>query len=149
MPGADAHGAGRRMQLCAAKRRPDPARAYVRERVLLAVAVEIDGNFQVHPHALTQCAGDLVGLGKGGAAERHDRNDVSRSNARVDPAVFAKVDVPQCHLDRSHQRIYQLGLLTDKRNDDAIVVGVCVDVEKVGAGSGSGELGDDIYSSSF
>jgi len=70
-----------------------------------------------------------VGLGEGSAVERHYRNDVGRSHARVNPAVFAQVDVLQCHLGRSDQRIDQLGRLTDNRNDDAVVVGVCVDVE--------------------
>ena len=90
-----------------------------------------------------------MGVGKGGAVERHYGNDVGRSNAGVNPAVFAQIDVPHCHLDRSDQRIQKLGSLTDDGNDDPVVVGVRVDVDDVGAARGCGELGDDVCSSPF
>src|SRR6266849_785331 len=148
MTGANAYRAGGRMQLVAERRSGAP-RADVGKGVLLAMTVVIDRDPQLVPDPIAQREGELVGVGEGGAVERHYWNDVGRSNAGVNSAMRPQVDMLYGHLDRSDQRIQKLGSLTNNGNDDSVVVSVRVDVDDVGATRSSGELGNNVCSSPF
>ena len=112
MPGADAYRTGGQMQVVAERRSGAP-RPDVRKGVRLAMAVVIDRDLQLVPDAIAKREGKLVCVGERGAIERNYWNDVSRSNAGVNPAMLAHVDVLHCHLDRSDQRVQKLWSLTN------------------------------------
>ena len=146
---ADADGAGRWMRPGTTKRRPRAARPNVRERVLLAVTVEVDGNVQLSPYPFAQSSRYLVGIGERSAFKRHDWKDIGRSNPRVHPPVFAQVYTFHCHLHGCEQCLDDVGFMTHQRDDDSVVVHVGVDVDDVCVGGSSSDLGNDLGSVPF
>ena len=88
------------MELRASEIGPDPSGANVGERVGLGMPVEEDWDPQLTPDAVAQLVRQLAsGVGRG-AAQRDDRNHVSRSHARMDTAVLANVDLLDGRLRR-------------------------------------------------
>ena len=62
--------------------------------------------------------------------ERHDRDDVGGADPRVGTVVQAQVDPLDRRRDPCEQRVGQLLLAPDEREDRAVVVDVGVDVEQ-------------------
>ena len=61
--------------------------------------------------------------------ERHDRNDVRSPDTRVNPVVRAQIDQLCGARDPGEQRLDQIALVGDDREDGAVMIGVGVDVE--------------------
>ena len=63
-------------------------------------------------------------------AERHDRDDVGGADPRVRAVVSPQVDSLDRDADARDERVDELVLRPDEREDRAVVVGVGVDVEQ-------------------
>ena len=64
--------------------------------------------------------------------DRHERHDVGGADSRVRAFVPPQVDPVARAGDPGEERLDELGLVADEREDRAVVVGVGVDVEELG-----------------
>ncbi len=64
--------------------------------------------------------------------DRHERHDVGGADSRVRALMPAQVDPLARAGDPGEERVYELVLVPDEREDRAVVVGVRVDVEELG-----------------
>ena len=108
-------------------------------------AVEEDRQVELGPEAPGEAGRDLAGQGHVVVAERHDRGDVERADAWVDPAMAAQVDAVDALAGQGHQRVLEGERLPHDGEDAAVVVGVGVDVDHAGPGPPAcvRESGDD------
>ena len=78
------------------------------------------------PDHLRGCRGPAQILGH----DRHERDDVRRPDTRVGALVRAQVDALECNTDPREQRVAELALRADDREDRPVVVRVRVHVQQ-------------------
>ncbi len=136
---ADAHGPGGGVEVGSAEVWLGASRANVRERPLLAVSIEEDGDVEAGPDAPADLVRNIATRVDGGRAHRHDRHHVCGANAWMDAGMLAQVDALRCGGDRPEKGLDQPLAQRQQRHDDAVVVGIGVDVEHVRRFGGGGD----------
>jgi hypothetical protein len=124
----------------------EPAAA--EERRLTAVfrqaAVEENGQIELHAHSVGERESRVACQRLVFWTQRHEGNDVGRSDARMSARVAPKVNALHRAADPRKERLDEFGPGADEREDGAMVVAISVNVQQPrGEGEGVAERRQD------
>ena len=96
--------------------------------------IQIDGDAQLLADPAAELLRQHHAFGHLHIAERHERHDIGRADARMRPAMLLKIDVRGRGLDRvEHRRHHRLGR-RDQGEHRAVVIFIALDIQQLHVG---------------
>jgi hypothetical protein len=109
------------------------------------LAVPVNRDVQLGPDPFSDFTRHVPSLVQRAVPERHDRHHVRTANAWMHAYVSSHIDLVHSDAHRSNQCLDQPFRLRGQRDDDAMMVGIRVDIKDMGVpGGGTGDRADHV-----